>query len=127
MLRELIALFLAVLVCVPTAMAGELPDAPSQTKKMEDLKKNADALQLSQETAAVTLNGGSKVKGQITQVTDEGFTVTSKEGQQQYSFADVQTVKKSGLSTTTKVLIGIGIARGGVFALGCAMACGHAD
>ncbi len=127
MLSKLIAVVLAVLVCIPSVVAGELPDAPSQTKKMEDLKKNADGLQLSQKKAAVTLNGGSQVKGQITQVTDEGFTLTGKGGQQQYSFAEVQALKKSGLSTTAKVLIGIGIAWGSALAVGCALVCGRDD
>ncbi len=127
MLRKLIAILLAVFVWIPSVMAGELPDAPSQTKKTETLKKNANALQLSQKKAAVTLTGGTQVKGQITQVTSEGFTLTSKNGQQQYSFDDVQNVKKSGLSTAAKVLIGVGAAFGGMVAVTCARVCGRED
>ncbi len=127
MLRKVIATLLTVVVCIPCVIAGELPDAPSQTRKMEDLKRNADILQSSQKKAAVTLNGGKQVKGQITKVTNEGFTLSANGSQQQYSFAEVQTVKKSGMSTAAKVLIGVGVGLGAFIAAGCAVYCGRDD
>ena len=41
-------------------------DGPPETKGVENLKKNADALRLSAKKAAVVLNDNSKIKGQIT-------------------------------------------------------------
>ncbi len=127
MLRNIITVML--LICVPVAMmAGELPDAPSESKRVDDAKKNleqmrkiADSLRLSGKTASITLNDKVKAKGKITAVTENGFALTTAEGnERQFAFADVQKVNKSGMRKRTKVLIGVGVGLAGWMALACA-------
>lgn len=127
MLLRIIAITLVMCISVPTITAA-LPDAPSESKRVEDTKKNADdmrkvanSFQLSGKTATVTLKDKSKTKGQITTVTENGFLLKTREGQdRQFSFADVQKVSKSGMSTGTKILIGVGVGLGTFVGLACA-------
>ncbi len=88
------------------------------------MRKVADSLHQSGKTATVTLNDKAKTKGQITSVTEDGFLLKTKQGQERhFSFADVQKIKKSGMSTGTKVLIGVGVGVGAYVAIACALVC----
>lgn len=59
----------------------------------------------------VKLLNGTKMKGFISQAGDESFTLTDSKTKQTttLAYSDVAQVKKQGLSTTSKILIGVGI------------------
>ncbi len=51
-------------------------------------------------------------------MTDDGFLLKTKQGQERhFSFTEVQKIKKSGMSTGTKVLIGVGVGVGAYVAI----------
>jgi hypothetical protein len=63
--------------------------------------------------ARVKLKDGTKLKGYVSQANEDSFVITDKGGHKStISYTEVQGVKKGGggLKTTTKVLIGVGIA-----------------
>lgn len=59
----------------------------------------------------VKMLNGTKMKGFISQSGDDSFTLTdSKTGQTSaLAYSDVAQIKKPGLSTTSKILIGVGV------------------
>lgn len=60
----------------------------------------------------VTLKNGSKVKGYVKEVTDEGFVVINEktDAAVEVSYSQAKQVKGNNLSTGAKIAIGIGIA-----------------
>jgi hypothetical protein len=59
----------------------------------------------------VKMRNGTKLKGFISQAGDDSFTLTDSKTKQTstLAYSDVAQVKKPGLSTTSKILIGVGI------------------
>ena len=59
----------------------------------------------------VKMLNGTKMKGFISQAGDESFTLTDSKTKQTttLAYSDVAQVKKQGLSTTSKILIGVGV------------------
>jgi hypothetical protein len=59
----------------------------------------------------VKMLNGTKVKGFISQTTEDSFTLTDSKTKQTstLAYSDVAQVKGTGLSTTSKILIGVGI------------------
>jgi sRNA-binding regulator protein Hfq len=60
----------------------------------------------------VKMLNGTKLKGFISQAGDDSFTVTDSKTKQTntLAYSDVAQVKGSGLSTGTKILVGVGVA-----------------
>ena len=89
----------------------------AQTAPADDLavKVKADVAKRAEKKGpvAVRLRDGSKLKGKLSQVGEDGFTVTdSKSGQARtLTYAEVASVKGAGgLSRLAKIGIGLGIA-----------------
>ena len=59
----------------------------------------------------VKLNNGTTLKGYIVQTGDEGFDLADSKTKKTtaISYQDVSQIKKSGMSTMAKVLIGVGV------------------
>ena len=59
----------------------------------------------------VKMLNGTKMKGFISQAGDDSFTLTDSKTKQTntLAYSDVAQVKKPGLSTTSKILIGVGV------------------
>ena len=59
----------------------------------------------------VKMLNGTKMKGFISQVGEDSFTLTDSKTKQTstLAYSDVAQVKKQGLSTTSKILIGVGV------------------
>ncbi len=59
----------------------------------------------------VKMLNGTKMKGFISQAADDSFTLTDSKTRQTstLAYSDVAQVKKQGLSTGAKILIGVGI------------------
>jgi 6-phosphogluconate dehydrogenase len=59
----------------------------------------------------VKMRNGTKMKGFISQAGEDSFTLTDSKTKQAstLSYSDVAQVKGTGLSTTSKILIGVGI------------------
>ena len=59
----------------------------------------------------VIMLNGTKLKGFISQAGDDSFTLTDSKTKQTstLAYSDVAQVKGTGLSTTSKVLIGVGV------------------
>ena len=59
----------------------------------------------------VKMRNGTKLKGFISQAGDDSFTLTDSKTKQTstLAYSDVAQVKGTGLSTTSKVLIGVGV------------------
>ncbi len=125
MLRRVTATAVLVLLLVPTiAVAAEYPDNSTGNVRIDKLRTQAEALRRKGDNTVVTLNDGTKFKGQIAALTDDGLTLRTKSGEeQQFSFEQVRSVKKSGLSRGAKV--GIGIAVGFVTYAGLMCGTGH--
>jgi len=71
----------------------------------------------------VVLRDGAKLKGHISEAGDDSFVLVAANGGAltRLSYAEVKEVKSGGLSTGSKVLIGLGIAAGGLVILGAMM------
>ncbi len=100
-----------------------LPDAPSatQAKLKAELTKYAGE----QKKVNLTLKEARKITGLVQQTGEEQFQFKNlKTGEvRQIAYSDVTEAKKAGMSTTSKVLIGVGIAVGislGITAIECA-------
>ena len=76
----------------------------------------------------VKMLNGTKMKGFISQIGDESFTITDSKTKQTSTLAynDVAQVKGTGLSTTSKILIGVGVGVG-VTAVALAIAARNLD
>ena len=61
---------------------------------------------------ALKMRNGTKMKGFISQSGDDSFTITDPKTKQTstLAYSDVAQVKRSGLSKTSKILIGVGVA-----------------
>ncbi|MDQ3710597.1 MAG: hypothetical protein M3388_00015 [Acidobacteriota bacterium] len=59
----------------------------------------------------VKMLNGTKMKGFISQIGDDSFTLTDSKTKQTstLAYSDVAQVKGTGLSTTSKILIGVGV------------------
>ncbi len=59
----------------------------------------------------VKMLNGTKMKGFISQADEDSFTLTDSKTKQTttLAYSDVAQVKKQGLSTTSKILIGVGV------------------
>jgi Tfp pilus assembly protein PilV len=59
----------------------------------------------------VKMLNGTKMKGFISQAGEDSFTLTDSKTKQTstLAYSDVAQVKKPGLSTTSKILIGVGV------------------
>jgi hypothetical protein len=59
----------------------------------------------------VKMLNGTKMKGFISQAGDDSFTLTDSKTKQTstLAYSDVAQVKGTGLSTTSKILIGVGV------------------
>ncbi len=104
--------------------------AQSNERQASDAKVKAEVNKHANKKSRVTvkLKDGSKLKGNISQVDENSFTITdSKTGRSQMlNFGDVVEVKKhGGLSLVAKIGIGIGVAVG-VLAILYGVAC-HDD
>lgn len=99
-----------------------LPDAPSATaaKLKADLNKYASE----QKKVTVKLKDAVKVTGTVQEVGKEDFLLTeTKTGQaKRIDYDNVSEVKKTGMSKTVKVLIGVGIGVGALVAV-CEATC----
>ena len=84
-------------------------------RKVERAKASAQSLSSdAKNTAEVKMNSGSKIKGRITSVSGDSFSMedTKSGSSQTIAFADVDQIKKSrkGLSTGAWIAIGAGVA-----------------
>jgi sRNA-binding regulator protein Hfq len=59
----------------------------------------------------VKMLNGTKMKGFISQTGEDSFTLTDSKTKQTstLAYSDIAQVKKQGLSTTSKILIGVGV------------------
>ncbi len=122
MLRKVITLLIIIAFsgCTFASETAALPDAPSQTQ-ITQAREHAFDLQRSQKKAVVVLHDNSRLTGVVTQVNQDHFTLTDRSGStHELAFAEVHRVQRSGMSTRTKVLIGIGAGIAGVTLAGCA-------
>jgi hypothetical protein len=126
MLRKSLATVLGVLLLFPiTLVADESSNPSAETKRVEKLRKSADTLRREGKKAVVVFNDQTKVSGQITALTDDGFTLQTKNGEQRQSlFTNVRSIKKSGLHPAVKVAIGVGALFGAVGIMCAAGYCG---
>jgi hypothetical protein len=116
MLKKFLSCTLVILVqiiCVGPIYAQSVKtkdDAPIQKVKREIGKLNTNGKNI----ARVKLHNGTKLKGYISQASDDSFIITDKQGQKNtVAYTDVREVKKgSGLSRTGKILIVSSIAVG---------------
>ncbi len=125
MLNEFLSVLLIATILHPSVFSEQpmLPDAPSatQAKLKADLKKYAGE----QKKVNLTLKDTGKITGLVQQTGEEQFQFKNmKTGEvRQIAYSDVTEAKKAGMSTTSKVLIGVGIAVGfslGMTAIACA-------
>ena len=74
----------------------------------------------------VKLRDGSEVKGNITQTSENSFTVANEKtsASTDIAYADVQNVEGRGMSKKKKILIGVGIGAG-IFIAAAAYAITH--
>lgn len=105
MLASLLHLALFIPLAAQTANTGKLEKAKASAQSLSTDAKN---------TAEVTMNSGAKIKGRITSVGGDSFSIqdTKSGSSQTISFADVDQIKKSrkGLSTAAWIAIGAGAA-----------------
>ena len=104
-------ILLVQIICVGPIYAQSVKtkdDASIQKVKREISKLNTNGKNI----ARVKLHNGTKLKGYISQASEDSFVITDKQGQKNtVAYMDVREVKKgSGLSRTSKVLIVSGVA-----------------
>ncbi len=104
------------------AQQALLPDAPSATQ--EKLKADLNKYASEQKKVTVKLKDTAKITGTVQEVGKEDFLLSgTKNGQaKRINYDDVTEVKKTGLSKTVKVLIGVGIGVGALVAV-CEATC----
>jgi hypothetical protein len=65
----------------------------------------------------VLLLDGEKIRGRLLDVTEQDFTIRLGETETQFAFNEVAAVRKLGMKTAHKVLIGTGIVLGIILGL----------
>ncbi len=113
-----VVLVLVLMPYVAGAATAELPDAPSQTQAAQ-AKRQAHALQANHKKTIVVLNDRTRLVGYVSEVGENEFVLTdqSSSTQRAISFSEVHHIRRSGMSTRKKVLIGVGIGFAGLFVI----------
>ncbi|MCA1588889.1 MAG: hypothetical protein LC734_00580 [Acidobacteria bacterium] len=106
------ALLLVTLLFTNLQLVNAQTTGPNNAVTVEAIKANV-AKRGTGEKARVSVRmlNGTKMKGYISQAGDDSFTLTDSKTKQTstLAYSDVARVKGTGLSTTSKVLIGVGI------------------
>lgn len=125
MLTKFLSMLLIATILHPFLIAEnpELPDAPSATQAT--LKAELTKYASEQKKVSLSLKDVGKITGRVQQTGEDNFQFESaRTGEvRQIAYSDVTEVKKAGMSTRNKVLIGVGIAVGaslGLTAIACA-------
>jgi hypothetical protein len=108
-----VGLLLSTTVCVGSASAST--EQEKQARFAEKVKTGISKLGVGKEaTVEVKLRDKTKLAGYVSEMTDQGFVVTSaKTGSStNVAFADVAQVKGHNLSTGAKIAIGVAIGIG---------------
>lgn len=131
-LRSLVCCCLIVLVPLsawPQSQSAPLTGAQNQDKKLLAAEHSSKVKNEVQKrgtggTASVnvTLRDKTKVKGYISEISATSFEVTDKKSGRvtTIEYEEVDKVRKPGLSTGAKILLGVGVAVGVVVAAGLA-------
>ena len=113
MFRKVFSLALTVLLLqfnsgsvFATAQAGQDKQRPARVKK--DIAKHHGG---KKERVTIKLQDGRKLRGHIDQAGEDSFIIRDSETgtTTTVAYSDVTQIKRKGLSTSQKVLIGVGI------------------
>ena len=112
-MRNMITWILLVLLFLQpsTWAAGAQQPAPMNLVEVQKIKAEVGKRAFDHRLARVNLKDGSELRGTLTNVGDEGFSIVeAKTGKQSgVLYTDVKSVRGAGLSTGAKVGIGVGI------------------
>ena len=106
-IKEIVLLLVAMLV-----LNTEAVSQPTQVSRPDQIKAEVQKRGVNHKSQVrVSLVAGTEVKGFISKIEDTSFEVTDKNSRQATSiaYADVEKIKKSGLSKGTKVGVGLGV------------------
>jgi hypothetical protein len=110
-LSFILVAFLIQMICIAPVSAVVRTD--TDTQRIAKLKERIGAIHLEKKRAIITLRDETKLKGRIGEVKESSFTISDERmdtiSEVKYdNVAQVKT-KGNGLSTSTKILIGVGI------------------
>ena len=120
----------ALLVMFSIANGPALAQERNQSPNIERIKIDVNRLGTGEKAKAkITLKNGTKVKGYVSEVSDQNFTIRDRktDAPTTISYADVLKVERSkGHSTARNLAIGIGIGVGALLAI-IAITIAHLD
>jgi hypothetical protein len=107
-MKAMAVLLMFVLVCQPLIAQAQTVD-----ENQAALKARLDQIPIGKTIEVKLLQkGNSKIKGKLISVSDDGFEIQTVKAdtlsRERIAFSDVKSVKKSGMRTGTKILIGVG-------------------
>ncbi len=107
-----VALILALIV--PSCLAADLPDAPSQVKQ-DELRQRASSFAKYDKNANVLMKDGSRVSGMVITASENSFELRDSKTNQTrtLNYEDVQQIKRKGLPTAAWIAIVAGAIGGG--------------
>ncbi len=115
-MRNMITWAIVALLCLQSTAwaAGAQQHAQMNLVEVQKIKSDVGKRASDGRPAKVKLKDGSELRGTLTNVGDDGFSILdAKSGKQtSVAYADVKSVRGTGLSTGAKVGIGVGIGAG---------------
>lgn len=111
-LSLMLVTFLMQMICI--APVSAVVPADKETERVSKLKEHISAIHLKKKRAIITLRDETKLKGRIGEVKEFSFSISDErtDTTSEVRFESVAQVKTKGnaLATSTKILIGAGIA-----------------
>jgi hypothetical protein len=126
LLHKLLSVMLAIgmLSVSNVASAADEPTADIESQRTANGRTQIVSLGSGQHaTATIVLKDGTKLEGYVAQTSMEAFTMMDpkKSSTTEVGYSEVSQVQRKGLSKTTKILIGVGLAAGAAVAAGIAI------
>ena len=111
--------FLALVLSSGSGLSAQ--EKRNQPAATQDVKARVDKFVAGKPTrVTVRLHDGEKLKGHISAIDDDTFSITNRNTGQQFtvSYEEVAKLKRAGLSTGLKIAIWSGVACGALFTMG---------
>lgn len=112
LLSLILVSFLIQMVCISPVSAVVITD--TETQRIAEMKEHISRIYLENKRVTITRRDGTKLKGHISEVKESSFIIrdeqTDATNEINYDEAIQVKSKSNGLSTRTKILLGVGIA-----------------